>query len=124
MYQSPVAAMAELVANAWDADAEHVSVVLPGSLGQVAEIVIADDGIGMTFEECQGRYLNVGWCRRGDNADEYSVEKHRPILGRKGKASLLDSESQPLSRLRLSASKPERKLYSSWISANFEAKSM
>jgi hypothetical protein len=84
MYQSPVAAMAELVANAWDADAEHVSVVLPGSLGQVAEIVIADDGIGMTFEECQGRYLNVGWCRRGDNADEYSVEKHRPILGRKG----------------------------------------
>lgn len=84
MYQSPVAAMAELVANAWDADAENVSVVLPQSLGEAAEIVIADDGIGMTFEECQGRYLNVGWNRRGDKTDEYSVEKHRPILGRKG----------------------------------------
>ena len=29
MYQSPTAAIAELIANAWDADAEKVEVVLP-----------------------------------------------------------------------------------------------
>jgi hypothetical protein len=84
MYQSPVAAIAELVANAWDADAENVAISLPENLNQGAEIIIEDDGIGMTFDECQSRYLNVGWCRRGDKADDFSPEKHRPILGRKG----------------------------------------
>jgi hypothetical protein len=29
MYQSPVAAVAELIANAWDADARQVAVTLP-----------------------------------------------------------------------------------------------
>jgi hypothetical protein len=37
MYQSPVAAVAELIANAWDADADRVEVLLPESLGDDAE---------------------------------------------------------------------------------------
>ena len=32
MYQSPVAAIAELIANAWDADSKNVSIELPDSL--------------------------------------------------------------------------------------------
>ncbi|MGB9299791.1 MAG: ATP-binding protein, partial [Anaerolineae bacterium] len=48
MYQSPVAAVAELVANAWDADAELVQIDLPADLGEDAELTIKDDGIGMT----------------------------------------------------------------------------
>ena len=84
MYQSPVAAIAELVANAWDADAENVWITLPRQLDRNAEIVIKDDGIGMTFKECEDKYLNVGWNRRSDNPDEVSREKQRPILGRKG----------------------------------------
>lgn len=84
MYQSPVAAVAELISNAWDADAEHVWVQLPHDLNDNAELIIRDDGLGMTFEECQERYLNVGWCRRGENPNELSPEKRRPILGRKG----------------------------------------
>ena len=83
MYQSPVAAIAELVSNAWDADASHVSISLPESLDTGAEIVLEDDGVGMTFDECQERYLNVGYCRRGDAAEETSAAG-RPILGRKG----------------------------------------
>jgi hypothetical protein len=84
MYQSPVAAIAELVANAWDADAESVSIRLPADLGPGAEITIKDSGHGMTFEECQEKYLNVGWGRRGDDPNETSSGKGRPILGRKG----------------------------------------
>lgn len=33
MYQSPVAAVAELIANAWDADADRVDVLLTRSPG-------------------------------------------------------------------------------------------
>ena len=84
MYQSPVAAIAELVANAWDADAENVCIELPKSLSADAEIVIKDDGIGMSFTECDKRFLNVGYSRRGTKATERSPEKGRQILGRKG----------------------------------------
>jgi len=84
MYQSPVAAVAELIANAWDADAENVQIELPEGLTEDTELVIKDDGLGMTFDECQERYLNVGWCRRGDDPGEASPEKGRPVLGRKG----------------------------------------
>ncbi len=83
-YQSPVAAIAELVANCWDADASEVRIVLPANLGDNATIEILDDGIGMTFDECQERYLSVGLNRRANDPDERSPEKRRPILGRKG----------------------------------------
>lgn len=36
MYQSPVAAIAELVSNAWDADATRVEVLLPDSMVGIA----------------------------------------------------------------------------------------
>ena len=42
MYQSPTAAIAELVANAWDADAEEVSITLPDQLDKAAMIVIKE----------------------------------------------------------------------------------
>jgi hypothetical protein len=84
MYQSPVAAIAELVSNAWDADAENVAIRLPDALRDQAVITIEDNGIGMTFAECEDRFLNVGWCRRGDDPGQVSPAKRRPILGRKG----------------------------------------
>ena len=68
MYQSPVAAIAELISNSWDADAEVVEVTLPPtSAGDDDKYIVKDDGIGMTFHECQEYFLNVGYCRRGDD---------------------------------------------------------
>jgi len=84
MYQSPVAAVAELVSNSWDADATEVSISLPKGVGKDAELMIADDGNGMTFEECQNRFLNVGQCRRKNDPEEKTPVKKRPVLGRKG----------------------------------------
>ncbi len=84
MYQSPVAAIAELISNAWDADAEEVNVTLPAKAEPGAVIVIQDSGNGMTFEECQERYLNVGYdCREG-GVKTHSSEKKRPEIVRKG----------------------------------------
>jgi Histidine kinase-, DNA gyrase B-, and HSP90-like ATPase len=81
-YQSPVASIAELVANAWDADSPEVNIELP-QRGRRKEIRIVDRGCGMTFKECQDEYFNVGWNRRGNKPEAFSA-KGRPILGRKG----------------------------------------
>lgn len=84
MYQSPVASIAEMVSNSWDADAEEVKISLPDRIDEESEIVVEDDGHGMTFDECQEHYLNVGWCRRDDKTGQSSREKGRTVLGRKG----------------------------------------
>jgi len=84
MYQSPVAAIAELVANAWDAEATEVRITLPKESGEGGQIIVEDNGLGMTFDECQSRYLNVGYGRRGKDAAQASGDLKRPVLGRKG----------------------------------------
>ncbi|MCL6560155.1 MAG: ATP-binding protein [Firmicutes bacterium] len=40
MYQSPVAAVAELISNAWDADAEKVEIFLPDNLGEGSQLIV------------------------------------------------------------------------------------
>lgn len=84
MYQSPVNALAEFVANSWDADANEVDIYLPDQINAEAKIVIADDGIGMSHDDCKKRFLAVGYDRRGGNPDETSSVYKRPVLGRKG----------------------------------------
>ncbi|MFL9960434.1 ATP-binding protein [Paraburkholderia sediminicola] len=86
MYQSPTAAIAEMVSNAWDADAKRVNVGLPNEdagSGEDFEIVISDNGHGMTFQECQDNYLTVGFDRREGDAKATS-RGGRPLMGRKG----------------------------------------
>lgn len=80
-YHSPVASIAELVANAWDADAESVNIRLPDDVN--GEVVVKDDGIGLDFDECRDRYLNIGYCRRGKEPVAHTA-KGRVVLGRKG----------------------------------------
>ena len=81
-YQSRTASLAEIVANAWDADATRVSISYSDA-GPPADIVVEDDGIGMTFDECEKRYLNVGYDRRkGD--PKAKTKLGRPVMGRKG----------------------------------------
>src|SRR5262245_19267655 len=84
IYQSTVNALAELVANAWDADATEVRITLPAQLEPTAQIIVSDTGSGMTFLDCQDHYLNVGWPKRGENPDAKSPRRHRSVLGRKG----------------------------------------
>ncbi len=84
MYQSPTAALAELLSNAWDADSEKVAITLPSDMTSGAKIVIQDWGNGMTLEEVRGQYLKVGQNRRGSNPSQRSPLLNRAILGRKG----------------------------------------
>ena len=71
VYQGPVAVIADLIANSWDADASLVDVLLPVSLSSGAPLSVKDDGEAMTFEECQDRYLNVGRNRRVEDSTSF-----------------------------------------------------
>ncbi|NGP89188.1 ATP-binding protein [Fodinibius halophilus] len=82
MYGGPVPAVAELVANAWDADSKKVEIKVPENLTDDSVIVVKDNGRGMTFEELNKFYLNVGYERRKKRGEK--TEGGRPVMGRKG----------------------------------------
>jgi len=87
MYQSPTAALAEIVSNAWDADATAVDISFnfDATTKSAWTITISDNGNGMTRAECQNRFLSVGYNRRGvDGPSAKSLRESRPLMGRKG----------------------------------------
>lgn len=89
MYSGAVSALAELIANAWDADASNVYVNVPTgeTISNNMTISIKDDGHGMTFEECDFEYLVLGRDRRKE-VGELSKVKKRRILAHKGLGKL------------------------------------
>lgn len=66
MYSNLPAAIAELIANSYDADAHKVEVNLVCKNG-VREIIVKDDGHGMTFDEINDCFLRIGRNRRTEN---------------------------------------------------------
>jgi hypothetical protein len=91
LYSSMPAVLSEVVANAWDADADNVRITLDvADTGEASSIVITDDGDGMTHSDLNNRFLHVGY-RRRDHADTATTAKGRQVMGRKGigKLSLL-----------------------------------
>ena len=83
MYGGPVQAVAEFVANAWDADSIKVEVSVPEDpKAEGAEISVRDYGEGMTFEELIARYLTIGYERRRERGER--TESDRLVMGRKG----------------------------------------
>ncbi|MFI7585060.1 ATP-binding protein, partial [Kocuria sp. M1N1S27] len=87
MYSGAVPAIAELVANAYDADASEVEIDIPLDTPLAhSEIVIRDNGLGMTFDDINEKYLVVGRDRRAGKS-EYSPGG-RLVLGRKGLGKL------------------------------------
>ena len=79
LYGDTASVIAELVANAYDADAANCWVTL--KTGRNAKITIEDDGAGMTPEEVNKYFLDVGYDRRRERP---RTAKHRKVFGRKG----------------------------------------
>ncbi len=81
-YSSTEKALKELVDNAWDADAEHISISLPAPMSS-DPIVINDNGYGMTAEEVELHYLKIAADRRLLRG-ERTKNGTRVVKGRKG----------------------------------------
>ena len=80
-YRSSEQALKELVDNAWDADADNVSITLPEAMSG-DQIIVEDDGTGMTDMEVKEEYLKVGRDRRLKG--ETTAGKRRRVKGHKG----------------------------------------
>lgn len=82
LYSSTPAALTELVANAWDADAGETRIWIdPGA----QTITIEDDGHGMTVSDIKKKFLTVGYSRRQHPTEgRFSKSGNRVVMGRKG----------------------------------------
>lgn len=84
MYSTLPPVIGELVSNAWDADASRVDVIIPTTrVNDNSEIVVSDDGLGMSDEMVRAAYLIVGRDRRLEEKTDISPAG-RPFMGRKG----------------------------------------
>ena len=86
LYSNIAAVLTEAVANAWDADAETVDIRIDPD----AEwIEIVDDGVGMTIDDMNEKYLRVGYRRREQDIEHGKfTAKGRRVMGRKGLGKL------------------------------------
>ena len=87
MYSQLPYALAELVANAYDADATEVTVMLYDNVSNDKRIIIRDNGDGMSYEEVKENFLVIGRKRR-DTDSSRTNSSGRKITGKKGLGKL------------------------------------
>ena len=78
LYSNTAAALTELIANAWDADATEVHINISDDK---SSITIIDNGHGMTVYDLNEKFLKVAYKRRLSSPNSPSG---RPVMGRKG----------------------------------------
>ena len=83
LYSNVPAVLAELIANAWDADASRVDVSVKEQ-GEDKRIIIQDNGCGMNDADLREKFLTVGYQRRSTGCGDQTPGRGRPVMGRKG----------------------------------------
>src|SRR5258708_35016649 len=86
VYRSFATVLGEAMSNSWDADAQNVHIYLNRDKNS---FFIKDDGVGMTANDFQNKFLKIGYSKRKDGTK--ASPAGRPFIGRKGsrKISLL-----------------------------------
>lgn len=77
----PQVALTELVANAWDAGATQVEIVLPVEIGGI--LTVADDGHGMTPAQFKRRWMTLGYDRLRHQGPEVEFPPGRAVAPRR-----------------------------------------
>jgi hypothetical protein len=79
LYRSFATVLGEAISNAWDANAESVHIHIDKTQNS---FLIKDDGMGMSADDFQGKFLKIGYSKRKESSK--SPDKERPYIGRKG----------------------------------------
>jgi hypothetical protein len=85
LYSQLPSVLSELISNSWDADANTITLDFI-DVADSKEIVYQDDGIGMSFDELNQKYLLIGRNRRRDESE--MTPKGRKVIGKKGLGKL------------------------------------
>lgn len=88
MYKTLPPVLSELISNAYDADATCVNISFIDT-EEDKQIIVSDNGCGMTFDEINQSFLVIGKNRRKDEAYAGNFSKGgRKVTGRKGLGKL------------------------------------
>lgn len=82
LYSNPWTAIAELVANGFDAKADNVKIYINATNKEKSVIEIFDNGYGMGYEDLASKYTLIGRDKRDDNT--LDDETKSQLMGRKG----------------------------------------
>ena len=85
LYRNFITILGEAISNSWDADADNVKIIINR---EKSEMLVIDDGDGMSVSDFSGKFLRIGYSKRTNGSNS---RKGRPYIGRKGigKLSLL-----------------------------------
>ncbi len=83
LYTNIYYVLAELIANAYDADARNVYIIVEDDA-----VIVEDDGVGMSYEDGVKKYLQVAKPTRTCSDDDLTSRFKRRKMGRKGVGKL------------------------------------
>lgn len=64
LYRNLITVIGEAISNSWDADAHNVWIKIDKANNNMT---ILDDGIGMTDDDFQNKFLKIGYSKRKGN---------------------------------------------------------
>jgi len=79
LYRNFITVLAEAVSNSWDAEAKNVWIEIDVSRSSFS---IKDDGIGMSPDDFQNKFLKIGYSKRREGGR--ATKEGRPYIGAKG----------------------------------------
>lgn len=79
LYRNIITVLGEAISNSWDADAKNVWIEIDKENNTMK---IVDDGIGMSDDDFQEKFLKIGYSKRKNGT--YKSTSGRPFIGRKG----------------------------------------
>jgi hypothetical protein len=79
LYRSFATVLGEAISNSWDADAKNVHIYINRNK---KSFFIKDDGVGMTADDFQSKFLTIGYSKRKGGTKV--SDAGRPFIGRKG----------------------------------------
>ena len=78
LYRNFITILGEAISNSWDADADSVKIIINR---EKSEMLVIDDGDGMSASDFSGKFLRIGYSKRANGSNS---QKGRPYIGRKG----------------------------------------
>lgn len=79
LYRNFITVLGEAISNSWDADASSVWIYIDS---RTYDFMIKDDGIGMTPDDFQDKFLKIGYTKRKEG--KMKSPNGRPYIGAKG----------------------------------------